>query len=76
MVRLGYLMKMKTSPMELKNILDEELLKLEAPRELNSKEELINALDKLEAAITRTIKKVIPRKKPSPYAKRWWTKEL
>ena len=24
----------------------------------------------------RTIEKVVPRKKPSPYAKRWWTKEL
>ena len=61
---------------ELKNILDKELLELEAPRELNSKEELINTLDKLEAAIMRTIEKVVPRKKPSPYAKRWWTKEL
>jgi hypothetical protein len=61
---------------ELKSVLDKELLKLEAPRELNSKEDLINALDMLKAAITRTINKVVPRKKPSPYAKRWWTKEL
>ena len=61
---------------ELKKILDNELLEMEAPRELNSKEELIDALERLEAAITRTIEKVVPRKKPSPYAKRWWTKEL
>ncbi|KIM45759.1 hypothetical protein M413DRAFT_7872 [Hebeloma cylindrosporum] len=61
---------------ELKSVLIEELLEMEMPRELNSKEELIDALDKLEAAITRTIEKVMPRKKPSPYAKRWWTKEL
>ena len=61
---------------ELVSILDEELLELEAPRELNSKEDLINALDRLEAAIMRMIDKVVPRKKPSLYAKRWWTKEL
>ena len=36
---------------ELKVILDEELLKLEPPRELNSKEELLKALDDLEASI-------------------------
>jgi len=61
---------------ELKEILDEELLDLDPPRELNSKEELLEALDKLKAAITRTIDKVVPRRKPSPYTKRWWTKEL
>jgi len=61
---------------ELKKILDDELLEMEAPRELNSKEELRDALKRLEAAITRTIEKVVPRKKPSPYVKRWWTKEL
>ena len=61
---------------ELREALDEELIDLDPPKELNSKEELINALDKLEAAIKRVIEKVVPRKKPSPYAKRWWTKEL
>ena len=61
---------------ELKAILDEELMELEPPRELNSKEDLLKALDDLEAAIMRTIEKVIPRKKPSPYAKQWWMKEL
>ena len=61
---------------KLKEILDEELLDLEPPRELISKEDLITALENLEAAITRTIEKAVPRKKPSPYAKRWWTKEL
>ena len=61
---------------ELKGALDDELLELDPPRELNSKEELISALDRLEAAIKRVIEKVVPRKKPSPYAKRWWMKEL
>jgi ribonuclease HI len=61
---------------ELKDILDDELMDLEPPREINSREELLNALDKLEAAIMRTIDQAVPKKKPSPYAKRWWTKEL
>jgi len=61
---------------ELKEALDDELLEMEPPRELNSKEELINTLDRLEATIRRVIEKVVPRKKPSPYAKSWWTKEL
>ena len=61
---------------EFVSVLDDELFDMEIPRELNSREELIDALDKLEATITRTIEKVVPRKKPSPYAKQWWTKEL
>ena len=61
---------------ELKKIMDKELLELEAPRELNRKEELIEALENLEAAIMRTIEKIVPRRKPSPYVKQWWTKEL
>lgn len=61
---------------ELKSILDKELLELKAPQEINSKEDLINALNRLEAVIMRMIDKVILRKKPSPCVKHWWTKEL
>lgn len=56
---------------EIKEALNKELLDLEPPRELTSKEDLINILDRLEAIIKRVIEKVVHWKKLSLYAK-WW----
>ena len=35
-----------------------------------------SALQSLETAVLDTISKVIPKNNPTPYSKRWWTKEL
>jgi len=56
--------------------LTKELDKLGDPETIESKEELDAALDRLERAIIATMDKIVPRRKLSPYAKRWWTREL
>ncbi|KAF8193037.1 hypothetical protein BJ912DRAFT_848774 [Pholiota molesta] len=53
-----------------------QLRNIPAPRELQSPAELITALNDVEEAIQKTADKCVPRKTPTPYAKRWWTKEL
>jgi len=53
-----------------------QLLQIPAPIQLQSKEDLEQALDNLEQAIQNTAEKCVPQKKPTPYSKHWWTKEL
>jgi len=61
---------------EFWNVLTRELACMPKVNYISTKEELDKVLDNLEMAILNTVKEVVPRKKPSPYAKRWWTKEL
>lgn len=41
-----------------------------------TKNQLDQAAEDLVALVNTTLEDMIPRAKPSPYAKRWWTKEL
>jgi hypothetical protein len=43
---------------------------------IDTKEEFIAKVDKLTEVITAVLKEELPETKPSPYARRWWTKEL
>jgi hypothetical protein len=43
---------------------------------LDTKHQLDQAAEELVALVNNTLKEMVPRAKPSPYAKRWWTKEL
>jgi len=61
---------------ELQEELENGLTMIPAPKEIRTKEELNKALGDLEDVILKTIDKTVPRRKPSPYVKRWWTKEL
>jgi len=61
---------------EFRSELSKQLDAMPPSTNINTKEELNNVLDRLEKAILRTVEKVVPRRRPSPYAKRWWTKEL
>jgi len=61
---------------EFRKELEGFLGKMEEPRRLESKQEMNEALERLEKAVMDTIEKVVPKKKPSPYARRWWTREL
>jgi ribonuclease HI len=43
---------------------------------LNTTHQLDQAAEDLVALVNTTLEEMVPRAKPSPYAKRWWTKEL
>ena len=43
---------------------------------INRREDIDGAAESLVSIIKETIEEEIPLSKPSPYAKRWWTKEL
>ena len=43
---------------------------------LETKDQLDQAAEALESVVSTTLEELVPRAKPSPYAKRWWTKEL
>lgn len=53
-----------------------QLATIPNPKELKTADEIDEALDHLEAAVSRTADRVVPQKRPTPYARRWWTKEL
>ena len=57
-----------------------ELIKnLEAipePRWIDDEEQFRKALQDVSQAIHDTREKIVPRRKPSPHSKRWWTKDL
>ena len=61
---------------EFRTVLTRELAHMPKTNYISTKEELDKALNNLETAILNTAKEVVPRRKPSPYAKQWWTKEL
>ena len=46
------------------------------PQILTSVASMENALNALNTAITETMEAVIPKKKPSPHSKLWWTAEI
>ena len=46
------------------------------PQVLATTNALEDALDSLTGAIINTMEAVIPKKKPSPHSKRWWTPEI
>jgi hypothetical protein len=46
------------------------------PAEMENVEDFNAALDRLSQAIQDAIAQHIKTTKPSPYSKRWWTKEL
>jgi hypothetical protein len=43
---------------------------------LDTKSQLDQAAEDLVALVNTTLDEMVPRAKPSPYAKRWWTREL
>src|SRR5271156_3923815 len=43
---------------------------------LNSAEEVDAAVAQLEETVFDTMREVVPKSNPSPYSKRWWTKDL
>lgn len=61
---------------EFREHLKKEIEAIGRIRAIRSMDELDAALERLEKAIINTMDAVVPRKKPSPYTKRWWTKEL
>jgi hypothetical protein len=43
---------------------------------LDTKDQLDQAAEDLVALVNAILEEMVPRAKPSPYVKRWWTKEL
>jgi len=56
--------------------LTENLLIIPPPQALTNADQMETAIDSLTQAITATIEDVIPKKRPMPHSKRWWTPEL
>lgn len=55
----------------------QERLTLECPAtRITSKDELNNTVNKLVKIMNEVIDEEVPATRPSPFAKRWWTKEL
>jgi ribonuclease HI len=61
---------------ELIKTLRTNLTNIPTPAEIESIEDFDTALDKLSRAIQDAIARHVKTTKPSPYSKRWWTKEL
>ena len=61
---------------EFREALSSNLSSIPPPTELNSPELFDEALFHVTHAITMAIKSKVPKTKPSPYAKRWWSQEL
>ncbi|CAA7269138.1 unnamed protein product [Cyclocybe aegerita] len=63
---------------EFRQELKKGLEKIERPREFKEGEEeaFESARRELERVVIETIEKVVPMTNPTPYAKRWWTKDL
>ncbi|KAF7783210.1 hypothetical protein Agabi119p4_2586 [Agaricus bisporus var. burnettii] len=59
-----------------RRVLEEKLGYTGYKEELETKEELEEAIEELTKILQETIEEVIPDTKISPYMKRWWTKEL
>ena len=56
--------------------LTQQLANHQPPSEITTSEEFSNRLTDLTTAINTTVAAIVPFNNPSPYAKRWWTKEL
>ena len=56
--------------------LSEKLENIDTQHEIQNKSEFYSRLNTLTLAITDTIESVVPKLRPSPYTKCWWSKEL
>ncbi|KAG2051333.1 hypothetical protein BDR06DRAFT_852022, partial [Suillus hirtellus] len=56
--------------------LQRHLYEYPEPTTINTEEQYQEAASNLTNAIKNTIEEKVPKSKPSPHAKRWWTKEL
>ena len=56
--------------------LTKNLEQIPDPQRIEDEDQFHKALQDVSQAIRNTIEKVVPRRKPSPHSKRWWTKEL
>jgi hypothetical protein len=54
----------------------QQLTTIGEPKEIHSWEQLKKAIEDLEMCIGKTVSSTVPMKKPTPFRKRWWTKEL
>ena len=56
--------------------LSKELQKIDPPRVIATKEEFQRAAKQLDEAIRHTVDLAVPKTKPHPHQKRWWSKDL
>lgn len=61
---------------EFKDLLTVELDKISPARPLVTDEEFQHAVRALTDAIQRTVEQKVPKLKPNPHSKCWWTKDL
>ncbi|KAG2117620.1 hypothetical protein DEU56DRAFT_717608, partial [Suillus clintonianus] len=61
---------------EFRGALTRNLADIPPPIIITSEEQFQLAAANLNSAIKRTMEEKVPKTKPSPHAKRWWTKEL
>ena len=61
---------------DFRKTLEMKLAMVQTVEEFMTEADLLEQITKLDAAIKETIKEQVPINKPSPYAKRWWTKNL
>ena len=61
---------------EFRKSLANNLAEMQELDEFNTTETCLNQIDTLDKAIKGAIKEHVPMTKKSPYAKRWWNKEL
>lgn len=61
---------------EFNEVLANKLDTIGNPAELTAPKQFENALTTLTQVIADTVEEKVPQVKPSPYAKRWWTKDL
>ncbi|KIN94669.1 hypothetical protein M404DRAFT_83027, partial [Pisolithus tinctorius Marx 270] len=58
------------------NTLKKELAKIGPPTVITDEQEFQRKAKGIEAALQTTLEKEVPRTRPHPHTKRWWTKEL
>ena len=61
---------------EFRNSLKINLATIQVMEEFKTTEAFQQQIERLDTAIKATIKDQVPVSKPSPYTKRWWTKDL
>ena len=61
---------------QFNSILSKELQGIDPPRVIATKEDFQRAAKQLDEALRRTVNLAVPKTKPHPHQKRWWTREL
>jgi hypothetical protein len=61
---------------EFCSALNRNLAEFPDPEAITTEEQFQATATNLKTAIRLTIKQKVPKTKPSPHVKRWWTKEL